>query len=133
GGLAGGVGGGGAMLKVDEQPIEAGGLHRLGDFDGAGEFDADAERQLSALEPLARGIANRLHESSPLSLRAKAFSPREGGGKQSRATRTAPSALDCFVASLLAMTIAQLSAREGCRRPARANAASARCRSSGRT
>jgi hypothetical protein len=35
---------------------------------------------------------------------SEAFSPREGGGKQSRAARTAPSALDCFVASLLAMT-----------------------------
>src|ERR1051325_9523118 len=35
---------------------------------------------------------------------SEAFSSRESGRKQSRATHTAPSALDCFVAWLLAMT-----------------------------
>ena len=33
------------MLEIDEQPVEAGGLHRLGDVDRARLPQADAEKR----------------------------------------------------------------------------------------
>ena len=53
------------MFEIDEQPVEAAGLHHLGDVDGARLAHADAERQLAAPEPLAGRIAN-LHVTDPL-------------------------------------------------------------------
>src|SRR5262249_10128209 len=91
--LTRGVEGERAVLEIDEQPVEARGLHRLGDLDGAGELDADAERQFSALEPLARGIANRLHGCPLSSVIARS---RAAATKQSRAAAPRPGLLRRF-------------------------------------
>jgi len=61
----GGEGGGGelrrvvevhrAVLAVDEQPVEAGGLRQGGDVDGARLLDAQADRELARAQ-LAQGV-----------------------------------------------------------------------------
>jgi hypothetical protein len=47
-----------AVLHVEEQPVEAGNRHRLGDLDAARHADADAERQLALLKLFARDVAD---------------------------------------------------------------------------
>jgi hypothetical protein len=38
-----------AVLHIEEQPVEPGGGHRLGDFHAAGHADADPEGQMASL------------------------------------------------------------------------------------
>src|SRR3954453_12645336 len=55
-----------AVLHVEEQPVEPGHRHRLGDLDAARHADADAERQLALFELLAGNIADGgWHRGSP--------------------------------------------------------------------
>ena len=53
------------MLEIDEQPVEAGGLHRLGDVDRARLPQADAERQLAACQSLTRHVDRSRHSIPP--------------------------------------------------------------------
>ena len=53
------------VLHVEEEPVEAGDRHRLGDLDAAGHADADAERQLSLFELLPGDVADGTHRWLP--------------------------------------------------------------------
>ena len=44
-----------ALLAVDEQPVEAGGLAELADVDGARQADAEADSELAGSQ-LAQGV-----------------------------------------------------------------------------
>src|SRR5207302_3970018 len=54
-----------AMLHVEEQPVEPGDRHRLGNLDAAAQADADAERQLALFELVAGNVADGGHRRLP--------------------------------------------------------------------
>ena len=47
------------VLEIEEQPVEAAGLHRRGDIDRARLAEENADRHLALLQALACGIARR--------------------------------------------------------------------------